>query len=395
LFQQYQKEYYASGPEGGVERKQFRADNPEKAAILNRGWDYKESPALAAQIAQGQPDTSGLNTRPLGAGTYAPGPGFTATPGPVGTTAKPALPAPTTTPVPAAAAGKPGTPAISQTAPGYTADEAIKRFGEGVFGLDAQYSLLSSEQKKQWRAVQGEQWTLLARYREYKYGVADEEDAAYGVLPGYSVETALSRFGGNILAIEAQYGVLDTAARTAWRAANAESYKKLTAFWDYKYGPQAKPTSTGYAATSYGGYGGGGGGGRGYAPAVAAVPPPPAPTAEQQVGAWTPEQYQSQLSLARGDDPAFAQLTTATFGGDVMGLASQWYGMSGTQRLAWQQANPAAYAKLLRYLLWLAQRTKAVGATRAVQSIPNYAPIVPPSVPMRAPVVAPAPIPPG
>jgi hypothetical protein len=113
------------------------------------------------------------------------------------------------------------------------------------------------------------------------------------------------------------------------------------------------------------------------------------------VGAWTPEQYQSQLSLARGDDPAFAQLTTATFGGDVMGLASQWYGMSGTQRLAWQQANPAAYAKLLRYLLWLAQRTKAVGATRAVQSIPNYAPIVPPSVPMRAPVVTPTPIPPG
>ena len=105
----------------------------------------------------------------------------------------------------------------------------------------------------------------------------------------------------------------------------------------------------------------------------------------------TPEEQARLEAEARQQEPAFEPLAKLMWGGDILSVASVWSGMDGTARAAWAKANPAAYARLLRYLLWLRSGLKPGAYTRTVVSRPANAPIVPPVVTPPPVPVAPAP----
>ena len=78
------------------------------------------------------------------------------------------------------------------------------------------------------------------------------------------------------------------------------------------------------------------------------------------------EDYTKFLTLRR-QDVAFDPLAKLMFGKDIFAIADEWYRLTPSEQVAWQQQEEAKYTLLLRYLGWL---TRVEDSARATASIP-------------------------
>ncbi|MCU0245946.1 MAG: hypothetical protein MUC42_05205, partial [Bryobacter sp.] len=242
---------------------------------------------------------------------------------------------------------------------------------------------------------------------------------------------AKAKFGPDILDLNGQWGGLSDAEKIAFKRDYADEYARLKGFWAWRetfeksnpewtanrkaqYGGTTKAAGgkkTTAKATgssnyrryvplypprtySYGGggggrsYGGGGGGGGGIP-----IPPtmPPSRMEPLAFDTWTPQQFAEIAEQERKDDPVFDTLVGVMFGSDTLGLANQYYSMDATQRADWIAKNPQAWARLLRFLLWLMkQMGTKTDYTGMLKSIPPNAPNAPTPPPASVPANAPA-----
>jgi hypothetical protein len=238
-------------------------------------------------------------------------------------------------------------------------------------------------------------------YPEKKQTAQEKEKSALSE----RYDLAEKKFGAQVAAWADEYSALPKGdARTAWRKANPQKWAKVQAYYDFIYPKSSAAKATGSSnyrryvplypprTYSYGGGGGrsyGGGGGGGGIP----IPPtmPPSRMEPLAFDTWTPQQFAEIAEQERKDDPVFDTLVGVMFGSDTLGLANQYYSMDATQRADWIAKNPQAWARLMRFLLWLMKQMGAkTDYTGMLKSIPPNAPNAPTPPPASVPANAPA-----
>jgi hypothetical protein len=261
--------------------------------------------------------------------------------------------------------------------------------------------------KAGWEASRNTKATS-ATYQKYSPATGKETTATQSELSA-KYDAAEKQFGTQVAGWADEYSSIpkEGDARKKWREANPEKWAQVSAYYDFIYGdtrtgstgryvPLYPPRKSSYGGRSYGG------GGRSYGtPSTPTPDAPSTPTEPPAYETWTAADLSRMVQEERTDDPAFDTFVGLLFGTDTMALADQYYGMSAEERAAWIAKNPQAWARLLKYLLWLMKQTGVkTDYTALLASIPGNAPNVPPVPPSAAPptdygaIPTPPPVPP-